>query len=64
MMKDNETYEMMADRLSTDLDRSNYVDTTNEPEFLLMRVAALKQQRELIDRQIDGIEQVVRLASA
>jgi hypothetical protein len=64
MSSDYKKYEQMTDELAEDLDRSSYADTTNEPEFLLMKVAALKKQREIIDKQIDGIEQLVHLASA
>jgi hypothetical protein len=64
MSIDYARYEQMADELAADLSRSGYSDTTNEPEFLLVKVAALKRQRELIDKQIDGIEQLVHLASA
>jgi hypothetical protein len=59
MSIDHERYEQMADELAADLGRSGYSDTTNEPEFLLVKIAALKKQRELIDKQIDGIEQLV-----
>lgn len=64
MSIDYERYERMADELAADSDRSGYSDTTNEPEFLLVKIAALKKQRELIDKQIDGIEQLVHLVSA
>ncbi|MDR1183182.1 MAG: hypothetical protein LBK67_00110 [Coriobacteriales bacterium] len=49
---DFETYERMADELPEDDERSRYVDTTNEPEFLLMKIAAFLSNRISIFRSL------------
>jgi hypothetical protein len=63
MDMDLRRYELLADELASSTNRSGFVDTTNESEFLLIKVAALKKQRESLDKQIDGIEQLVQLAT-
>jgi hypothetical protein len=61
-MEDEKTYEMMTDELFANGDRSEFTDTTNEPEFLIMKITALKQQRQIIDLEIKGMEQLLNLS--
>ncbi|MDR2671955.1 MAG: hypothetical protein LBC35_01390 [Coriobacteriales bacterium] len=63
-MNNIKTYEKMTDELYANDDRSEYVDTTNEPEFLAIRIAALKQQRQTIDKEIEGMEKLIDRAYA
>ncbi|MDR3355377.1 MAG: hypothetical protein LBO21_10080 [Synergistaceae bacterium] len=61
-MKNENIYEIMTDELFTNGDRSEFADTTNEREFLAMKIAALKQQRQIIDLEIKGMEQLLDLS--
>ncbi|MDR2137723.1 MAG: hypothetical protein LBO68_05475 [Synergistaceae bacterium] len=61
-MKDEKIYEMITDELFTNDDRSEFVDTTNEREFFAMKIAALKQQRRIIDLEIKDMEQLLSLS--
>jgi len=61
-MTDIERYEQMSDELAENTSRHDYVDTTNDPEFLQIKKAALQKQKALIDKQIDGIDQLINLA--